>query len=175
MAVYFTADSHFGSERALNHSKRPFNNIDIMDNILIDNWNSTIGRNDIVFHLGDFGNFEIAKRLYGQIILVPGNHERANKKFISYRDYFHQTTQDKTTLDYNGYHITMAHEPSLVRNTQIDKTHINLFGHLHKLCMIKPYGINVGVDCHNFKPIDFDTILFYHEQLLTYYDDEVFF
>ena len=69
----------------------------------------------------------------------------------------------------------MSHEPSLIKNTQIDKTHINLFGHLHKLCMIKPYGINVGVDCHNFKPIDFDTILFYHEQLLTYYDDEVFF
>ena len=60
MAVYFAADTHFSSERALNHSKRPFDSIDTMDNILIDNWNSIIRRNDIVFHLGDFGNFEIA-------------------------------------------------------------------------------------------------------------------
>ena len=57
MAVFFTADTHFSFQRALEHSKRPFYDIDVMDNILIDNWNSTIGRNDIVFHLGDFGNF----------------------------------------------------------------------------------------------------------------------
>ena len=113
--------------------------------------------------------------LNGEIILIPGNHERANPNFISYHDYFYDVTKDKITLDYKGYHITMAHEPSLIRDTVIDKNHINLFGHLHKLCMIKPYGINVGIDCHNYKPIDFETILFYHDQLLTYYDDEVFF
>ena len=50
MAVYFTADTHFGFQRALEHSKRPFASVAVMDNILIDNWNSMIGRNDIVFH-----------------------------------------------------------------------------------------------------------------------------
>ena len=175
MAVFFTADTHFGSQRALEHSKRPFNNIEIMDNILIDNWNSMIKWGDIVFHLGDFGDYTFADKLNGQIVLVPGNHERADKTFINHHNRFDDITKDKTTLDYKGYHITMAHEPSLVRDTTIDKNHINLFGHLHKLCMIKPYGINVGIDCHNYKPIDFETMLFYHDQLLTYYDDEVFF
>ena len=175
MAVWCTADTHFSFQRALEHSKRPFPDVLSMDSVLIKYWNDRIAKDDIVFHLGDFGDYEIAPFLNGQIVLIPGNHERADKNFINYHNYFHDVTQDKTTLDYNGYHITMAHEPSLVRNTQIDKTHINLFGHLHKLCMIKPYGINVGVDCHNFKPVDFETILFYHEQLLTYYDDEVFF
>ena len=175
MAVWFTADSHFGSQRALWHSKRPFSDVYHMDMTLIDDWNNIINTNDTVFHLGDFGNYEIAPHLNGEIILIPGNHERANPNFISYHDYFYDVTKDKITLDYKGYHITMAHEPSLIRDTVIDKNHINLFGHLHKLCMIKPYGINVGIDCHNYKPIDFETILFYHDQLLTYYDDEVFF
>ena len=175
MAVWFTADTHFSFQRALEHSKRPFPDVLSMDSILIKYWNDRIAKDDIVFHLGDFGDYEIASFLNGQIVLIPGNHERADKSFINYHNCFHEIAQDKTTLDYNGYLITMAHEPSLVRDTQIDKTHINLFGHLHKLCMIKPYGINVGVDCHNFEPIDFETILFYHEQLLTYYDDEVFF
>ena len=175
MSVFFTSDTHFSFQRTLEHSKRPFENIEIMNNVLIDNWNSMIKWNDIVFHLGDFGDYTFADKLNGQIVLVPGNHERADKSFIDHHNRFHEIAQDKITLNYNGYRITMAHEPSLVRDTQIDKTHINLFGHLHKLCMIKPYGINVGVDCHNFEPIDFETILFYHEQLLTYYDDEVFF
>jgi calcineurin-like phosphoesterase family protein len=49
-----------------------------------------------------------------------------------------------------------------------------LFGHIHKLCMIKSYGINVGADCHNFTPIDLDTVLFYHNAALHYYDENVF-
>lgn len=175
MAVWFTADTHFSSERTLWHSKRPFNSIEIMNNVLIDNWNSMIKWGDTVFHLGDFGDYTFSDKLNGEIILIPGNHERADKLFINHHNRFCDITRDKTTLDYKGYHITMAHEPSLVRDTIIDKNHINLFGHLHKLCMIKPYGINVGIDCHNYKPIDFETVLFYHDQLLTYYDDEVFF
>ena len=173
MAVYFTADSHFNSNRTLEHSKRPFSSVEEMDRILINNWNSIITNDDIVFHLGDFGDFKTAKQLNGQIILVPGNHERLNPDFINYNSCFTGITQDITTLDYKGYHITMAHEPSLIKDNLIDETNINIFGHLHKLCMIKPFGINVGIDCHNYKPIDFDTILFYHNQLLTYYDNEV--
>lgn len=40
--------------------------------------------------------------------------------------------------------------------------------------MIKPYGLNVGVDCHNFTPIDLDTVSFYLNGILNFYDNEVF-
>ena len=73
------------------------------------------------------------------------------------------------------YFITMAHEPSRVKNTPIDETHINLFGHVHKLCMIKPYGLNVGTDCHNYDPINLETVLTYHNAILNYYDEDVFY
>ncbi len=175
MAVFFTADTHFGSQRALEHSKRPFASVDIMDNILIDNWNSLITNDDYVYHLGDFGDYEVAKQLNGKIILIPGNHERANPDFISYHGYFEDVAGDVSSVYFKGYHISLSHEPSRLRGKLIDHNHINLFGHLHKLCMVKPYGINVGIDCHNYKPINFETVLFYHNELLSYYDDEVFF
>ena len=62
----------------------------------------------------------------------------------------------------------------LVDEEKIDETNINFFGHIHKLCMIKQYGLNVGVDCHNFYPIDLETVLFYHNAILNHYDIEVF-
>jgi hypothetical protein len=49
-----------------------------------------------------------------------------------------------------------------------------LFGHVHKLVMIKKCGINVGADLHYFTPIDMDTVLFYHNAALHYYDENVF-
>ena len=52
-----------------------------MNEALITNWNSTIGKDDIVFHLGDFamgGSAEwcrLLERLNGRIYLILGNHD----------------------------------------------------------------------------------------------------
>ena len=50
---YFTSDTHFGSPRTLELSKRPFNSVREMDRTIISNWNNTVGEEDIVYHLGD--------------------------------------------------------------------------------------------------------------------------
>lgn len=73
--VFFTADTHFGSERTLTLSRRPFKTVKEMDETLINNWNSVVGKDDIVYHLGDFGNYEIVKRLNGKVTLIWGNYE----------------------------------------------------------------------------------------------------
>jgi calcineurin-like phosphoesterase family protein len=69
----------------------------------------------------------------------------------------------------------MTHEPHRVKHFNVDESHINLFGHVHKLCMIKPYGINVGCDCHNFTPISLETVKYYHGGIMNYFDDDVFY
>jgi calcineurin-like phosphoesterase family protein len=73
------------------------------------------------------------------------------------------------------YNVNLTHEPLNIATKDMDESTVGLFGHVHKLCMIKKYGINVGADLHYFKPIDFDTILFYHNAALHYYDDNVFY
>ena len=40
--IFYTSDTHFGSERALNLSKRPFNTVEEMDWKLIENWNKVV-------------------------------------------------------------------------------------------------------------------------------------
>lgn len=40
---------------------------------------------------------------------------------------------------------------------------------------MKSFGLNVGTDCHNFTPIDIDTVKFYFNAIKNYYDSNVFF
>ena len=64
--------------------------------------------------------------------------------------------------------------PLLLKRLMEIKPRFHLFGHIHERQMIKRFGLNVGIDCHNFKPIDLDTVLFYDNALKNFYDEEVF-
>ena len=81
--IYFTSDTHFGSQRTLELSKRPFANVGEMDFALMTNWNKTVSQEDVVYHLGDFGNYNMAQYLNGtKKIEVPTTRRKGNGKFI---------------------------------------------------------------------------------------------
>ena len=63
----------------------------------------------------------------------------------------------------------MMHEPE-----NYDKKCFNLFGHIHGRQMVKRFGLDVGVDCHHFKPISIKDVLFYKTAIEKYYDNNVF-
>jgi len=79
--LFFTSDTHFGHKHILEFCKRPFSSIEEHDEQLIANWNSVVGVDDTIFHLGDFGFGgypfwkKIVDQLNGHIILVIGNHK----------------------------------------------------------------------------------------------------
>lgn len=74
--TWFTSDTHFGSDRTLELSVRPFSNTRKMDATLILNWNSVVGQEDTVYHLGDFGNGDAIQYLKGKrIFVLPGNND----------------------------------------------------------------------------------------------------
>jgi calcineurin-like phosphoesterase family protein len=54
MNIFFTADTHFGHENIIKYCDRRFNNGSHMDARLATLWNSVIGPDDLVYHLGDF-------------------------------------------------------------------------------------------------------------------------
>lgn len=180
--IYFTSDTHFGSQRTLELSKRPFKSVEEMDNALIQNWNSIVAENDTVYHLGDFGNYDMVKELNGNIIFILGNYEQKDKL-----DFFNDDDEEfetfllskgfKEVWLYAGYYndrdklrgVRLTHKPE-----DCERNRFNLFGHIHKLCMIKSYGLNVGIDCHNFKPISADEVIWYKDAIDNYYDRNVF-
>ena len=177
MAIYFCADCHFGQERTLKMSLRPFDSVSEMDKVLINNWNSLIKPEDTVYILGDFGILSYAKFLSGKKHFIRGNYEYnyTDEELLKYFDLVCPSKTVHIPIIHNDtlYHFTMAHEPKNVKEFKISDNYVNVFGHVHKLQMIKSYGINVGMDCHNFKPISIDDVLFYHNAILTFYDENV--
>lgn len=70
--------------------------------------------------------------------------------------------------------IICTHEPMINSAPMKDTKNCNLFGHIHGLQMVKLYGLNVGVDSHNYKPISIETVEFYLNGILNFYDKNVF-
>lgn len=129
---------------------------------------------------GDFGDLSYSKYLNGRKVFIKGNYERysyTDEELKQYFDVVYPMNVMYLPVDYKGkmYHIYLTHEPMNIINTvSITEDTFGLFGHIHKLGMIKKCGYNVGSDLHYFTPIDMDTILFYHNAALHYYDNNVF-
>lgn len=168
--IFFTSDTHFGAERTLELSRRPFINVEEMDNTLISNWNSLITKNDTVLHLGDFGNPETLKFLSGkEIYIIAGNYETDVVRKELLKDP-RVKILEKYIMKFKDKKIGLIHEP-LKKLNDVD---FYLFGHIHTLAKVKRNGLNVGVDCHNFQPIDLKVVEFYMNAIDNFYDENVF-
>ena len=82
MAVWFTADTHFGHAGALSLYRRPFASVPEMNAAMISRWNDTVGADDDVWHLGDFAlrtgadaAAGLLRSLNGRKHLVTGNND----------------------------------------------------------------------------------------------------
>lgn len=83
MTDYFIADTHFNHKNIIKYSYdyRPFDSIEVHNEVLIRNWNKVVTSKDRIYVLGDFAFGDKSKipelldRLNGYKILVYGNHD----------------------------------------------------------------------------------------------------
>ena len=149
--------------------------VEEMDNALIQNWNSVVGENDIVFHLGDFAfapNWrwkELLGKLNGHIYLIMGNHDESRWPGDKVMELF-ERVENQMLLKIDDYKVYLNHFPFLCyagtyRNPKIAS--MQLFGHVHmhdnsvgkddeRLQCLFPYQYDVGVDNNNFTPVSFE-------------------
>lgn len=172
--IFFTSDTHFGSQRALELSRRPFDSVNDMNVALVSNWNRLIRSYDTVYHLGDFGDISFINQLKGNIHLIMGNYEEEEIKkdshyFDKLKKSFASIEANKTLELINGETIFLSHKPS-----GSNMNMFNAFGHIHGKQKCKIFGLDVGVDAHNYRPISEKTFLFYKDAIDHHYDDEVF-
>lgn len=79
--TFFIADTHFDDENIIIYENRPFDCVSDMNKGLISYWNDTVGADDDVYVLGDFGcdtkeNLgKILSQLNGRKYLIKGNHD----------------------------------------------------------------------------------------------------
>ena len=184
--IFFTSDTHFGSERSLKLSKRPFSSVDEMNMSMVERWNKIVPTKATVYHLGDFGDRSFCKYLNGDINLILGNYERkelSESKDLDIVDFMYKLKEqgfNKVFLDHELFYsenfgnLLLVHEPSKSKIIN-DSFKYYLYGHIHEKQKIKHSGVNVSVDCNNFYPISLEDVEFYLNALdKNFYDNEVF-
>jgi len=153
MGRFFTADTHFGDHRTINIQRRAFENVAVMDQLLIERWNATVGVDDEVWHLGDVARrpadvAPLLARLNGTKHLVRGNNDPdatlAAQGWASVQDY--------VELEEDARKLVLCHYPFRSWNAQ-GRGAINLHGHSHGRLKPMPRQYDVGVDARDFAPV----------------------
>lgn len=134
-----------------------------MNKAIVENWNTVVSPNDVVYHLGDcfMGQIDIVKeygsQLNGEIHVIPGNHDTKNR-IAEMKKLGWIIENSLYKLQYNGVNFVMIHERP--ENMLSDSSKIILYGHVHDAA---PKGLvdwtyHVGVDTNNLTPVNLDDI-----------------
>ena len=180
--VFFISDTHFFHSKVIEYSDRPFVDYKDMNEVLLTNWNETIGEDDVVFFLGDFIcgynmqhhqqvhskhiSHNLWNMLNGNKFFVMGNHDETRKLSSEIVRHKHMI------LTYKGKRIYLNHEPVMADKFKNEfQCHYHLFGHLHCNPFIEKshrdspnfiYSLDsrcVSVECIDYKPKLLDVIL----------------
>jgi calcineurin-like phosphoesterase family protein len=139
-----------------------------MNEVIINNWNSTVGDSETIYHLGDWtfgwGHKPInywKRQLKGNIVSIRGSHD-PGRSGIQFQDF--------EEIHINGYDFLLIHSPNPTdkHQTQEQKQKLEnwhgwiIHGHVHdKASFIdgQKKRINVGVEVIDYKPVSLKYLL----------------
>lgn len=175
---YVISDTHFGHKNILQYSPERFDFIDkcfhidardcdneyqleLMERSIIKKWNSIVGKDDIVYFLGDFTLkrnkqyiAELLSKLNGRIHLIRGNHDTLKSK--DYIECGFESVANGPILLFN--HIFLSHKP--LPHKLVPEGYINYFGHVHQLTEFNwERGICACIEQTNCLPIAIDSMI----------------
>ena len=169
VAIYFTSDLHLGHANAIKFANRPFDDVNEMNETLIKNVNRTVGRDDILYMLGDVScgcGKDYVKRLLGEIRckhvrLVVGNHDKNWSSESVFEEVVHYACES-----FNQRRLVLFHYPILEWDGMYHGS-VHVHGHIHS--QGPDYNLNnfargrfafdCGVDANGYKPVALDDIL----------------
>lgn len=159
--VFVISDTHFGHANICKFLRedgtklRPWDDVNEMDKVLIENWNKVVGVKDKVYHLGDvYINRKaqhILHHLNGDKVLIKGNHDIFSLE--NYLPYF-RDIRSCHVLD----KMILSHIPVHVDNLPRFKG--NVHGHLHEHRIKDKWGntdpryVTVCVEHIDYTPIE---------------------
>ncbi|MDY3801066.1 MAG: metallophosphoesterase [Bacilli bacterium] len=159
MKIFVTADTHFNHENIIKYCNRPFKDVNEMNEVIINNWNSVVSKDDIIYHIGDYGFGtkdelkEIFDKLNGKKYLIMGNHDlRVGKRYFLELGFIEVY---KKKCEFDKYIFT--HRP-----IEVNENIINVYGHIHNNPIDEKYNdknhMCVSLDKTKFKPVLLTTI-----------------
>jgi calcineurin-like phosphoesterase family protein len=146
--IFFISDFHVGHGNVIRFDNRPFRDLNHMHETLINNWNSVVGEDDIVFYGGDLFYKCSSKypmwfvnQLNGKIHFILGNHDRYQdiRKLNRFETIDTEQKLDIKDEDADrGYqHIHIHHHPILSWNKGSHGAW-HLHGHVHQKMTLNP-------------------------------------
>lgn len=153
MNTWFTADPHLGHKRILELAKRPFRDVDHMNETIVWNINLRVQPGDDLYILGDFAFADhdpFLARLNGNKHLIIGNHDHSKrlKKATLW-----SSVEMMSRIKIDDTYIMLCH----YRMATWYKSHrgaLHLYGHSHGNWPGDTQCCDVGVDCWNFRPVN---------------------
>ena len=171
-SFYLISDFHLFHNNIIKYCNRDFKNIEEMNELILNNWNNTVGDDDYIFFLGDFvigaqNKYETAQIIYdslkGKKIYLKGNHDTHLKKFTNI-----PVIDGPIEIIYRDKKIILNHVP--IWNFNRSRYDFHIFGHIHNnivenskvdLTRMK----NVSVEMVGYKPVHIDDILIEFEKI----------
>jgi len=158
--VYVIGDLHLGHANIIRFCGRPFppDGTEEMDEVLIANWNRTVGQGDHVLFLGDLtynrtgaALRRYTERLNGRITFIRGNHDGAIRH-----------AKDRLLVETDGVRFLLLHNPRLAPR---DFDGWIMHGHTHNNDLrTHPFidfgsrRVNVSADVIGFCPLPLSSI-----------------
>lgn len=174
-SVFFVSDCHFRHDKPFLYEPRGFLSIDEHDETIVENWNSIIKDDDLIYNLGDLALSDVDRaipyiqRLKGHQIWLRGNHCSKNKidkilaacpkiKLVGALD-----TSWATIYQIGKWNFYLSHYPTKVGNYDDNKNFkwYCLCGHTHtknKFADISDSCYHVELDAHNNFPVSLEEI-----------------
>ena len=156
MAIWFTADTHFGHAGAISLYRRPFATVADMNAAMVARWNETVEPDDDVWHLGDFAlrvstaqTAALLRSLNGRKHLVAGNNDPP--EVVCLPEW--SSTHPYVEMVVNDRRLVLCHYAFRTWNGMA-RGALNLHGHSHGRLKPLPRQTDVGVDSWDFRPIN---------------------
>lgn len=157
--TWIVSDTHFAHDNIVRYCNRPENHNDVM----VQNWNSVVGDEDDVLHLGDLifnkmRGTSYARALRGRKYLLRGNHDHGST--IWYNDLGFVVVPRRLFFNWGGRQVLFTHEPE----DEIGGWAINIHGHIHNngyevsTDRTKDYR-NVSIEVMDYTPVRLRGIL----------------
>ncbi|MGO0061744.1 metallophosphoesterase [Brevibacillus fluminis] len=156
--IFVISDHHFGHKQIIDFESRPFHDVDEMTTKMIERWNAVVGKEDNVFHLGDFSFLnrektrDIVQQLNGSKFLIMGNHDRGRTKEWWLDVGFDEVSE--YPLVYGGFYF-LSHEPMYMNKNM---PYVNIHGHIHGQKYEGNQYMNVSVEQWDYTPVSFEQI-----------------
>lgn len=171
--VFYISDLHLQHEKILQMGRDMFSSIEEHDTTILENWKSVVGKDDVVYILGDItmkpdykGLYEQLKPLPGHKHLIVGNHDHrwmdaGDKRVL----HLFESIEQMAIINDNGRRVVLCHYPFAEWPLAYHGAY-HVFGHIHNsrdltydiVCM-QERALNACVDVTGFKPVTLDELI----------------